>query len=64
MTSNRSRRQLARDFRSRMRSSNNENDNAAHPGSLSDRISNLRAQLDEIKANCKTTDKKKNYFQS
>ena len=47
-----------------MRSSNNENDNAAHPGSISDRISNLRVQLDEIKANCKTTDKKKTNFKA
>ena len=64
MTSNRSRKQLARDFRSQMRSSNNENDNTAHPGSISDRVSKLRVQLDEIKANCKITDKKKTTFKA
>ena len=64
MTSNRSRKQFARDFRSQMRSSNTENDNAAHPGSISDRVSKLRVQLDEIKANCKITDKKKTTFKA
>ena len=61
MTLNRSKRQLERDFRSRMRSSNNENNKAAHPESLSGRISNsiLRLQAAELKVNCKTKDKKK-----